>query len=292
MKLVLLIIATFFVVTFFIASIKGNKYDEYVENLDGNEYPLKELYGIGFAMQDFKPLQLSGSLYIKLTNQSKMIYEPMYAEYYAKLTWAQVLTFVWLSLTMGFALAAMLGSAIFALFGVLVAVVFGYYFMSSLKAKLEKRQEAANLELPEIVSSVALLMNAGMVINDAWKRVAYSSDGEIYDLMKKVCEEVDNGVSFKIALGKFGTNSNSQEVKKFSSALSQSLDKGNRDLCNFLTNQSSEMLILKKQHMLQKGEAAASKLLIPIGIIFVGIIIVVLAAVVGIFTGSSNGLLG
>ena len=46
------------------------------------------------------------------------------------------------------------------------------------------------------------------------------------------------------------------------------------------------MLIIKKQHMLQKGEDAASKLLAPIGIIFVGVIVIVLAAVVGMFTGS------
>lgn len=288
MKIVLLIIATALVVLFLIFSIKGNKYDSYVEPLDGDEYPLKEIYGIGFALQDLKPFALQGSLYVKLTTQAKMLYEPMYAEYYAKVEWAQVLSFVFLSLTAGFALSGLLGSALFAVFGILVAVVFGYYFMTSMKTKLEKRHDAADMELPEIVSSMALLMNAGLVLNEAWRRVAYSSDGEIYNLMKTVSDDVENGTSFAAALSKFGTNSNSQEVKKFSSSLSQSLDKGNKDLCDFLANQSSEMLLLKKQHMLQKGEEASSKLLIPIGIIFIGVILIVLSAVIGMFTGSGS----
>lgn len=292
MRLILMIIATAFVVFFFVMCIKGNKYDSYVESLDGDDYPLKVLYGFGFAVQDLKPFKLQGSLYVKLTTQSKMLYEPMYTEYYAKLIWAQTLSFVFLSLTAGFALAGFFNSVFFALIGVLVAVVFGYYFITSLKTKLDERHKLANIELPEIVSSMALLMNAGMVLNETWKRVAYSSDGEIYQLMKIVSDDVDNGVPFKTALSKFGNNSNSQEVKKFSSALAQSLDKGNKDLCDFLANQSSEMLILKKQHILQQGEEAASKLLAPIGIIFVGVIIIIFAAVVGMFMGSGSGFLG
>lgn len=292
MRLVLMIIATIFVVFFFVMSIKGNKFDSYVESLNGDDYPLKELYGFGFAAQEMSLFKLQGSLYVKLTGQAKMLYEPMYTEYYAKLTWAQVLSFVFLALSAGFTLAGFLNSVFFALIGILVAVVFGYYFITSLKTKLDERHKAANFELPEIVSSMALLMNAGMVLSESWKRVAFSSEGEIYNLMKQVSDDLDNGVPFKSALIKFGNNSNSQEVKKFSGALSQSLDKGNKDLCDFLTNQSSEMLILKKQHMLQQGEEAASKLLAPIGIIFVGVIIIILAAVVGMFMGSGSGFLG
>ncbi len=291
MRLILLIVSTALVVFYFIMAVRGNKYSSYTDALEGSDYPLKELYGFGFALQDIKLFSLKGSVYLKLTNQAKMLYEPMYTEFYAKVVWAQTLTFIFLSVIAGFVLAAMLDSAFFVLVGIIVAAVFGYYFFNSMKTKLDERHDAAGLELPEIVSSMALLMNAGLVVNEAWKKVAYSSDSEIYNLMKTVSDDVDNGVPFKTALNKFGNNANSQEVKKFSSALAQSLDKGNKDLCDFLTHQSSEMLIIKKQHMLQKGEEAASKLLAPIGIIFVGVIVIVLAAVVGMFTGSGSSLI-
>lgn len=291
MRLILLIVSTALVVFYFIMGIRGSKYSSYIDALNGSDYPLKELYGFGLAMQDIKPFSLEGSLYLKLTNQAKMLYEPMYSEFYAKIVWAQTITFVFLPLIIGFVLAGVLDSTFFVVIGILVAAVFGYYFFNSMKTKLDERQNMAGLELPEIVSSIALLMNAGMVVNEAWKKVAYSSDSEIYNLMKAVSDDVDNGMPFKTALKKFGNNANSQDVKKFSSALAQSLDKGNKDLCDFLTHQSSEMLIIKKQHMLQKGEEAASKLLAPIGIIFVGVIVIVLAAVVGMFTGSGSSLL-
>ena len=99
--------------------------------------------------------------------------------------------------------------------------------------------------------------------------------------MKSSCEDMRNGMSEKDAIYKFGVLSNSGEIKKFTSALIQGIDQGSRDLTNILAEQSVEMLSLKKQIMLQKGEAAASKLLLPISLIFFGILIIVLTAAFG-----------
>lgn len=284
MRIVLLVVSTVISLMFLVFAFKANKYDEYIEDLDGSEYPFKEIYSIGFAMQDVKIFQLKGNTYNKFIMQAKLLYEQQYAEYYAKLTWAQVLSFSFLALTTGFSLAALFNSIFLAIAGVIVAGVFGYYFMFSLKNKLDDRQSAAIEELPEIVSSMALLMNAGMVLNDAIERVAYSNDGKIYNLLKKVCENVNSGgMPLPEALYEFASESNSPDVRKFSTSLVQGLDKGNKDLCDFLTAQSVEMLSLKKQHMLQKGEEAASKLLAPIGIIFVAVIIMIMAGAMGMF---------
>lgn len=284
MRVSLLIISTILSLLFLVFAIKAKKYDEYIEGLEGSDYPFKEIYPIGFVMQDFGVFKLKGSVYNKFLLQAKLLYEPQYAEYYAKLTWAQVLSFSFLVLTAGFSIAALFNSIFLAIAGVIVAGVFGYYFMFLLKNKLDDRQSAAIEELPEIVSSMALLMNAGMVLNDAIERVAYSNDGKIYNLLKKVCENVTSGgVPLPEALYEFASESNSPEVRKFTTSLVQGLDKGNKDLCDFLTAQSVEMLSLKKQHMLQKGEEAASKLLAPIGIIFVAVIIMIMAGAIGLF---------
>ena len=120
-----------------------------------------------------------------------------------------------------------------------------------------------------------------MVLKDVWQIVADSKEGEIYTLMKSSCEDMRNGMSEKDAIYKFGVLSNSGEIKKFTSALIQGIDQGSRDLTNILAEQSVEMLSLKKQIMLQKGEAAASKLLLPISLIFFGILIIVLTAAFG-----------
>ena len=92
-----------------------------------------------------------------------------------------------------------------------------------------------------------------------------------------------NGYSDADAIFLFGRASNSTEIKKFTSALLQSMEKGGAELSVFLARQSSELWSTKRQHMLQNGEKAATKLLLPIVLIFVGIIIIVMTAA---FAGS------
>lgn len=278
MRLFILIVSTALCVLFLMYSVKGSKYDSYVEDLDSNDYPIKEIYGIGFALEEIPLFSLKGKMNDKLTSQAKLLYKPIYAEYYTKLTWAQSLSFAFLSLSAGFAIAGLLDSFFFAVIGFFVAVILGYYFYNGLSDKLNKRQIAASEELPEIVSSMALLMNAGLVLKETWEKIAYSNDGEIYNLMRIACEDMENGMSESDALHKFAMNSNSPDVKKFTSSLIQSLDKGNSDICNYLIGQSTEMWELRKQYMLQKGEAAASKLLAPIAIIFGGVLVIVISA--------------
>jgi tight adherence protein C len=99
--------------------------------------------------------------------------------------------------------------------------------------------------------------------------------------MKNACVDMENGMSEVDAIHKFGRLTNSAEIRKFTSALTQSMERGGGELSDFLGRYALEMWGLKKQLMLQKGEAAASKLLMPTTLIFVGIIIVVIAGALG-----------
>jgi len=115
-------------------------------------------------------------------------------------------------------------------------------------------------------------------LKDAWKLVADNGEGEFYELMKRASEDMNNGFSDADAIYRFGKASNSGEIKKFVSALLQSMDKGGSDLTQFLTSQSSELWRIKRQHMLQEGEKAATKLLAPIVLIFFGVMVIVMTS--------------
>jgi len=86
------------------------------------------------------------------------------------------------------------------------------------------------------------------------------------------------------AIYDFGVMTNSDDVKKFTSALIQSLERGGGDLPKFLTNQSAELWAHRRQYYLQKGEKAASALLMPIALLFMGVIIIVIAAAMRTFS--------
>ncbi len=281
MQLVYLILGAALLILLFLKGSQGKKFSDYYESLDDGEHPLKSFYNVGFAWNEGKLFALRGKLRQMLFTQAKLVYDPQYAEYYATLTWAAVLSVVHLSLCAGFILAGAFNFPFFALVGVICAAVFGYYFFSRMKTVLDNRKAECAVELPEIVSTMALLINSGMVLREAWDVIANSKEGEVYELMRGASVDMQNGVSEIDAIHKFGVLSNTPEIKKFTGALIQGLDKGSKDLSIFLAKQSSEMLALKKQIMLQKGEAAASKLLIPIAMIFIGILIVVISAAVG-----------
>lgn len=266
---------------FFIQMKVGYKYTSYTESLEGEDFPLKNLYCIGFAWMKFKPLAFKGKIKENLLSQAKLLYDQQYADYYANIVWAQTLMFIHLTLSAGFLLGGAMGFPFFSVIGLVFAFVFAKFFLSRMSEKLKERQLNCLVELPEIVSTMALLINSGMVLREAWEKIAYAKKGIVYDLMQNAYVDMQNGESESDAIYKFGILSNSPEIKKFSSSLIQGLERGSRDLSDFLTSQSSEMWNIKKQIMLQKGEAAASKLLIPTALIFVGILIIVISAAFG-----------
>lgn len=272
-------------ILFMIQMKKGKKFESIVDNLDGNVYPLNSLYSVGFVWGSTKIFRLKGKTASELKTHASLLYEPQYAEYYANVAWAQMLTLVHLFATVTFMMAGIIyENAVFMLIvGIFMCVVIATYSLQNMKNILSKRTEECEAQLPEVVSTMAVLVNSGMVLREAWNMVAQNGEGAFYDLMKKAAENMRNGYSDADAIFLLGKASNSTEIKKFTSALLQSMEKGGAELSVFLARQSSELWATKRQHMLQNGEKAATKLLLPIVLIFVGIIIIVMTAA---FAGS------
>ena len=70
-----------------------------------------------------------------------------------------------------------------------------------------------------------------------------------------------------------------KEVRKFTTLILQNLQKGNEELALFLGDMSTEMWEMKKNEVKQKGEKANSRLLLPVFLIFIGILILILVPV-------------
>ncbi len=279
--MVYMVLATAAVLLLAVKLLAAGKYQYLVENVDPGDFPLCSWYGIGFSWSAGKLLALKGKTKDTLISQAKLLYDARYAEYYASLVWAQTITFTQLGLTVGFLLAGLLNSGLMVIIGFVIAGVFGWFAINQMKEKLDTREMECTSELPEIVSSMALLTSAGMPLRNAWRTIADSQDGTIYMLMRQACADMDNGMSEAGAIHRFGSLSNSLETRKFASTLAQSLERGGSELVDFLGRQSTEMWSLKKQTMLQKGEQAASKLLAPTALLFVAIIIAVLTGAIG-----------
>lgn len=281
MKIIYLLLGSIISILLIIKMNSGKKYQDMFEALDDKDFPLKSLYCVGLAWAEVPVFSLKGRIREKLVGQAKLLYESKYADYYANVVWAQLLSFVHLCIAIGFLLAGVMNSGLMLIVGLIMAGVFGFYFINRMNDLLKTRERECTEELPELVSTMALLINAGMVLRNAWRVIADSKEGVIYDLMRQSCVDMENGMAEVDAIHKFGRFTNSAEIRKFTSALAQSVERGGAELSDFLSRQSIEVWTLKKQLMLQKGEAAASKLLVPTAMLFVGIIIAVMTGALG-----------
>ncbi len=261
--------------------IKGLKYKEMIDPITEKDFPLREIYGVGFAFMDLIKYKYNSKSDFRLKNEIEILYGgPKYAQYYLRVIYAQRVAISFTLLVLAFAMYGIAGGDITVVI-VLAAMagVLYYYFGTVTKRKITSKGEILLSEFANVVSKLALLTNAGMILNEAWRQVAESGEGEIYNEMKEVCAEMDNGVSEIDALKNFGTRCVIPEIKKFSSTIIQGLSKGNAELVFELQKQSEEIWMIKKQNARRLGEVAAGKLLIPIMLMFIGILIIVIVPV-------------
>ena len=270
--------------------LAGRPYSAAVEALDETKFPLRELYVVGLVWQKTPFLRLRGKLAERLQGEARLIYGDRYATYYARMIWAQAITFAQLMITMLLLIAPFVktGSQALALsgIGVVLALALASNALKGFQEQLDKRRKTCEDELPDVVTTLALLINSGMVIREAWATTAASAEGEIYRLMGRALEQMDNGASAVDAIYDFGNYSDSTEVRKFVSSIIQGVEKGGADLSNILIKQSSEQWEHKRQVMLQRGETAASKLLLPIGMMFAGLLVVVIVPMASSMLGA------
>ena len=168
---------------------------------------------------------------------------------------------------------------LFFVMGIIVFAVVYYFYSQATERKIKTRSEQFALEFPNAVSTIALLVNSGMILRDAWKEVAFSGDTLLSYEMRKVNEDISNGVAEADALYSFANRCSTPEIKKFTSIVVQGLEKGSRDLAIALQEQNDSLWESKKQLTLKKGELASGKLLIPLVIMFVGVLFLIMVPI-------------
>lgn len=258
---------------------KGMKHASLFEPLDEKDYPFKEIYFVGYALVEITNCQFKSAKDRKLRKNLEILYGSQYAEYFLRVIYAQKITMGLTLLTLSFALYGLADSIAAVFVGVMFAVAAYLYFESATEKKIFKRSEEMLSDFSEVISKLALLTNAGMILREAWQEVAYTGTTSIYKEMQVAVDQMNNGYSEIDAFFNFGTRCIIPEIKKFSSTIIQGLVKGNSELTIMLMEQSKEVWAAKKQYVRRQGEKAASKLMIPICIMFIGILIMILVPI-------------
>lgn len=256
--------------------VRGLKNAELFDGLDEKDYPLKEIYFVGYEILNTIKYSYRTKGDRKLRKEIEIIFGEKYADYYLRVVHAQKIT---IGFTMVVLAVPLYGLArdITALFIMLLFAFTAYYYFGTVTSeKIMKRSEEMMNDFSEVISKLALLTNAGMIFREAWTEVAYTGDTALYQEMQNAVDEMNNGYADVDAMYRFGNRCIVPEIKKFTSTIVQGMIKGNSELTIMLQQQSKEVWNLKRQNIKRQGEKAASKLMIPIMLMFVGILVMIL----------------
>ncbi len=293
------IVCVVFTGTFLVAFIKSKGvYDEYLEAVDKKEYPIKDFFPIGYWLNEFDLAQkvIPDKFYKYLYKYKMKIAQSIieinglkYSEYYIMLHNANR-TAMGLTIAAAAALLAVLLAATgdsstgYILSVVAIAAYFAMPIIvdRGLNEKIEKRRLSIRMEFPDFVNKMIILVDAGMTISKAWEKIAMDAkkDTPLFREMQYAIAEIGAGKPEAIAYEEFGRRCRIKEIIKFVSVVVLNLKKGGAEVVPVLKLQANECWEMRKSAAKQLGEEAGTKVLIPMMIMFVGIIIIVVTPAV------------
>lgn len=279
-QLIILIPTTFLVLIWIVCAVKyEKKFQDFVVTIDKNQFQFAEFFYIGFQIMEWLRFNIRSDKNRKKVCEMAEIYGAKYAEYYYYVMVGGQITYIVTLLPLVFLLALLSNNAMVLGFGVVIAVLVVWYVRETFNDQIESRREELLMDFPQVLSKITLLVSAGMVLRDAWKKVAFSGEGVIYTEMQTTVYEFENGVSEIEAYRHFADRCALKEMRKFAALVEQGIIKGSSDLAKFLRDMSDEMWAQKKNVVIEKAAKASTKLVMCTGLVFVGILIMIIVPV-------------
>ena len=279
-QLILLALATpFTLIWIYLAITGGKKYQKYTDSSFAKEFQMSELLCVGFSVMRILHISTKTRAAQAKIREIAEIKGKKYAEYYYYMLLGAKTTYTYTIVIVVMLLSAMSNNKGLLFMGLIVGGLLILYLDLALFDKLTARRQEILLDLPQVLSKLTLLVNSGMVLRDAWKRVSITGERVLYQEMQNTNLEMENGVAEIDAYRNFAERCNVKEIRKFTSLIIQNLNKGNEELAYFMKDLSDEMWEVKKSQVKQKGEKANTQLLLPMMLILIGILIMVMVPV-------------
>ena len=169
--------------------------------------------------------------------------------------------------------------------GVILACFVPVVSMSRKQEEQKKRKMLLELEYPDLVSKLALLLRAGMTLQGAFRKIAgaygqkrtqnKTAEMPAYEEMLVACRQMESGVGEQRAYEHFGERCGVASYRKLAGILTQNLQKGTRGITVLLEQEAQNAFEERKHAAKRYGEEAGTKLLFPM-MLMLGIVMVIL----------------
>lgn len=155
---------------------------------------------------------------------------------------------------------------------------------SKKKKAMEKNRNEIIMALPCFINQLLLLMHSGVILTDAFCRIA---DGygrlepkrqnyftrEVYALY---AASMQNGENVIAAFCRFAAASNIKELTRVAAIMSENLNRGS-DLWEKLADQSKDLWEERKRNAMSRIRVSESKMSFPLGLLLIALIMVTAA---------------
>jgi tight adherence protein C len=167
----------------------------------------------------------------------------------------------------------------FVFYGSLIAGIIFLPDKTVYKMCIKRRRRIEN-SMPEFLSRLAVLVDAGLTVRTAIKRVVSSSraeEDELHKELKTLINDHEIGKGENASFEGFAKRCNTSTAAAFASVVLQNIKKGNRELSAILRLFAGSSWTLRRNAAKKSGEEAAAKLMSPMMIIFLAIMILMAA---------------
>ena len=165
----------------------------------------------------------------------------------------------------------------FLVFGIFAVGAVAFAFDSNVNKKVRQRRLMLELDFPDFLNKLTLLINAGMTVGKAWEKIVADNkkNGPLYEELSLALSEIRAGKGEKYAYEDFAKRCKVLEITKFVSMVLQNMRKGNSELVGMLKAQADSCWEMRKHAAKRLGEEASTKMLLPMMIMFAAILIIV-----------------
>ncbi len=273
----LLIVFAFFMVLY----IRGKKYKSMCDPLDKNDFMLKDLFGVGFAVLEIIKYQYGSAFDRRLRVKLRELYPIDYNDYYLRVYWAQSFTF----LVIGIVFSGLLLNAIGILgifLGIGLGAVLFYYSFKGLDERIEKRHLKIQLDMPDFTNKIIILSGAGLTIRDALIKISkeMSINTPLYQALDECVSAMDTGANETQAFMRLTDKCNTPAMRRFSSVILQNIKFGGAEVIRALTDIADEQWNERKNAAEKLTMEAETKLLYPMMLMLFSVVIVTIVPAV------------
>ncbi|PYG88516.1 tight adherence protein C [Ruminiclostridium sufflavum DSM 19573] len=257
----------------------GPSYAEYVEALNQKDFILKKLLPVGLHILDICAYSYNTNYDRKMINTICEVFGQEYSAFYIRIFHANKIILILLGIIC--ALSVEILSQYQGVFLAYVILLFGILVISDdlkLNNRVKKRRLEIQLEFPNFINKLTLLINAGMTMSKAWEKLSCDSNksGYFYSEVDKTSLDIKAGKSEAEAFSQFAKRVKTPEISRLMSTVIQYTKRGGNDFVMTLRILSNECWEMRKNAIKKLGEEASTKLLLPMMLMFFAIIIIVI----------------